>query len=305
MRQERAISPEVVLARIAANQHGVVSLDQLLAAGISPEGISRRVRAGRLHRIHRGVYAVGHNRLSYEGRCKAAVLACGPGTVISHRTAAALWTMLPTQPNFLEVTVPTHGGRRKRQGIRLHRSTALHPADTTLRSGIPVTTPARTLTDLRRCATAQELGKAHREAEIRGYRIDDLAHQPDPTRSELERRFLRLCRRHHLPSPEVNVAVGEYVVDFLWHDRSLVVETDGYRYHRGRAAFKHDYRRQARLIALGYDVLRFTWYQVVDDPEEVIAALVTRLWLNPDPAAPPRSGVRARLRTPRRPAPRP
>jgi predicted transcriptional regulator of viral defense system len=221
MRQERAIPPDKVLARLAANQHGVVSLDQLRSIGIGPEAISRRVRAGRLHRVHRAVYAVGHHRLSPEGKWKAAVLACGPGAVLSHRPAAALWTLLSTQPPYPEVTVPGHGGRRKRKGIRVHRSASLHPAHTTFRLGIPVTTPARTLADLRRCATADELREARRQAEIRGYHIDELEPPgPDLTRSELERRFLRLCRRHRLPAPEVNVPISGFVVDFAWRDRS-------------------------------------------------------------------------------------
>jgi very-short-patch-repair endonuclease len=278
MRQERAIPPEKALARLAATQHGVVSLDQLRSIGVGPEAVSRRVRVGRLHRIHRGVYAVGHTRLSDEGRWKAAVLAIGPDAVLSHRSAAALWALLPTQPSFPEVTVPGHSGRRKRRGIRLHRSSSLHPADVTFRSGIAVTTPARTLTDLRRCATTVELREARRQAEIRGYRVGEpKLPEPDLTRSELERRFLRLCRRQALSRPEVNVRIGEFVVDFLWRDARLVVETDGYRYHRGRAAFEYDYRRQARLIASGFEVLRFTWSQVVDERAEVIAAVSARL----------------------------
>jgi very-short-patch-repair endonuclease len=266
------------IARIAANQHGVMSVDQLRALGLSLDAISYRVRIGRLHRIHRGVYAVGHARLSNEGRWMAAVLACGPGAALSHRSAAALWRMLPHGRGHAEVTVPGHGGRKRRKGIRLHRSISLHPAQTTLRAGIPVTTPARTLADLRRCATPDELSKARRQAEVRGYRLDDQGDaEPDLTRTELERRFVRLCRRHGLPLPEVDVRIGGYIVDFLWRDRSLVVETDSYRYHRGRAAFEHDYRRQAWLIAAGFEVVRFTWRQVVDEPEEVVAAVRVRL----------------------------
>jgi very-short-patch-repair endonuclease len=277
MREEGAIRDRL-LALLAANQHGVVSLEQLRDVGISSHAIAHRVRTGRLHRIHRGVYAVGHTRLSAEGTWKAATLACGPGAVLSHRSAAALWALLPIQPSHPEVTVPGHGGRKRRQGIRLHRSASLDPAHTTFRLGIPVTTPARTLADLRRCATTDELREAHRQAGIRGYLIDDAeVREPDLTRSELERRFLRLCRRHRLPAPEVNAPIGEFVVDFVWRGPSLIVETDGYRYHRGRAAFEHDHRRQARLIAAGFEVLRFTWSQVVNEPTEVVAALRARL----------------------------
>jgi hypothetical protein len=229
MRQESAIPPDVLLARLAANQHGVVSLDQLRALGISSDAISRRVHAGRLHRIYRGVYAVGHPRLTHEGRWMAAVLACGSGAVLSHRSAAALWKLLPSQPGMSHVTVPSHAGRKRRKGIHLHRSTSLHPAQTTLRMGIPVTTPARTLADLRRCATEDELREARRRAELRGYHIGDAARTaPDMTRGELERQFVRLCHRHGFPRPEV---------------------------------------------AKGFEVLRFTWNQVVREPREVVVAL--------------------------------
>jgi very-short-patch-repair endonuclease len=278
MRDKGAIAIERALAQLAANQHGVVSIQQLVAIGFSRQAVSRRVRAGRLHRVHQGVYAVGHDRLSDKGRWMAAVLACGPGAVLSHRSAASLWRLLPTQPRYPEVTVPGHGGRKRRKGIRIHRSSTLHPAQTTLRSGIPVTTVARTLADLRTRVTGDELNAAHRQAEMCGYRVGGQAPpDPDLTRSELERRFLRLCRRHRLPDPEVNVRVGEFVVDFLWRDRWLIIETDGYRWHRGHAAFEYDHRRQARLIALGFEVVRFSWAQVVDEPDEVLAALRARL----------------------------
>jgi very-short-patch-repair endonuclease len=149
---------------------------------------------------------------------------------------------------------------------------------TTLREGIPVTSPARTLLDLRGCVDVAELGRARRQAEVLGYRLDDAASiEPDLTRSELERRFLRLCRRHRLPSPEVNARIGDHVVDFLWSRSGLIVETDGYRYHSGRAAFEHDHRRQAQLVAAGFQVLRFTWSQVVEEPEQVAAVLRGRL----------------------------
>jgi len=149
---------------------------------------------------------------------------------------------------------------------------------TTLREGIPVTNPTRTLLDLRGCVDAAELGRARRQAEVLGYRLDEAASiESDLTRSELERRFLRLCRRHRLPSPEVNARLGDHVVDFLWRRSGLIVETDGYRYHSGRAAFEHDHRRQARLAAAGYEVLRFTWRQVLDDPKEIAAILRSRI----------------------------
>jgi very-short-patch-repair endonuclease len=278
MFDKSAISIETAIARLAANQHGVVALWQLLALGFSRQAVSYRAHTGRLHRIHQGVYAVGHARLSNEGRWMAAVLACGPETVLSHRAAAGLWRLLPPRRGPVDVTVSGKGGRAKRKGIRLHRSTTLTQQATTRRLGIPVTSPARTLLDLRRVAAPEELGRARRQAEVFRYPLEDAASiAPDLIRSELERRFLSLCRRHRLLSPEVNAQVGDYVVDFFWRRARLIVETDGYRYHRGRAAFEQDHARQARLIAAGYEVLRFTWRQVVEEPGEVTGALSARL----------------------------
>ena len=207
----------------------------------------------------------------------AAVLACGEGAVLSHRAAAALWKLLPP-PSVVDVTVPRNGGRKPRRGIRLHCSTTLTRRQSTRRTNIPVTTPARTLIDLRRCVDATELGRARRRAEVLGYRLDDAAEiEPDLTRSELERKFLCLCGRSALPSPEVNARVGAHVVDFLWRRARLIVETDGWRYHRGRASFEHDRRRDAELAAAGYEVLRITWRQITNEPREVVVALRTRM----------------------------
>jgi very-short-patch-repair endonuclease len=221
---------------------------------------------------------VGHAAETNESRWMGAVLACGDGAVLSHRAAAALWRLLPPSRGPIDVTVPRGGGRKNRRGIRIHRSSALTQLQTTRRASIPVTTPARTLLDLRRCVPADVLGRARRQAEVLGFRLDDAVEiEPELTRSELERRFLRLCHDAHLPSPEINAPVGGYVVDFLWRRRGVVVETDGYRYHRGRAAFEHDHRRQAHLVAAGHEVLRFTWRQIADEPEAVVAAVRARL----------------------------
>jgi hypothetical protein len=266
------------IAQLAGNQHGHVSLSQLEALGASRGAVSKRSQTGRLHRVHQGVYAVGHPNRTNEGKWIAAVLACGDGAVLSHRAAAALWRLLPPPTGPVDVTVPGNAGRTRRRGIRIHRSTTLTQQATTRRANIPVTTPARTLLDLRSCVDAKTLGRARRQAEVLGYRLDEASEiEPDLTRSELEGRFLRLCERASLPSPEVNARVGDYEVDFLWRRSGLIAETDGWRYHRGRASFEHDHRRQAQLVALGYEVLRFTWRQIADEPDEVIAALRARL----------------------------
>lgn len=261
------------VARVAAGQHGIVSVDQLRAAGLGRGAISRRVAAGRLHRVHRGVYAVGHPGLSAEARWIAAVLACGPGAALSHRSAAELWGLLERRHGPVHVSVPVAGGRQPRAGLRIHRVPSLAARETTVHRSIPVTTPTRTLLDLRFTAGPGELRRAAREAEFRRLEIGAEARPPDRAGSELERAFLRLCRRAGLPDPEVNVRVSGVEVDFLWRDRRLIVETDGYRAHAGREAFEADRRRDARLLADGYRVLRFTFRRVGEEPDAVVAAV--------------------------------
>ena len=208
----------------------------------------------------------------------AAVRSCGESAVLSHRSAAELWGLLSPRRGPVDVAVPGRTGRRGRPGIRLHRSTTLTQRRSTRRLNIPVTTPARTLEDLARGATSDELSRARRQAEFLGYRTELSTPRPiDLTRSELERRFLRLCARHHLPAPLVNAPLLGHEVDFLWPLAKLVVETDGYRAHRGREAFEHDRRRAARLATGGYEVIRFTWRQLLDEPEDIVAVLRSRL----------------------------
>lgn len=301
---EKRAKADARVAAIAARQHGVASIEQLRAAGLSDQAVSERRRAGRLHRMHRGVYAVGHTAPSAERRWMAAVLAlrtgapgggreaadtaeaagraptgarspagpAGAQAVLSHRSAAALWRMLPPGDGPVDVSVPSGGGRRSRSGIRIHRSASLDATQVTSRRGIPVTTPARTVADLRAVLAPEELRRAARQADVLGLPLGPEA-PVDGTRSELEGAFLRLCRRHRLPQPRVNMRIGQLLVDFCWPERQLVVETDGYRYHRGRAAFEDDRSRDLRLQARGYRVLRLTHRQVTGEPAEVAAVL--------------------------------
>jgi very-short-patch-repair endonuclease len=200
----------------------------------------------------------------------AAVLAGGEGAVLSHRSAAALWTLLPVEDGPINITVPTTAGRRRRRGLRIHRAARLTPSVVTRRRGILVTTPSRTLADLRRVSSRGELERAIAKAEFLGLPIErhpDLFHEP--TRSVLERDFLRVCRRHRLPRPEVNGLVGPYQVDFLWREQRLVVEVDGYEAHGTRSAFETDRARDVQLKLLGYEVVRFTYWQVKTEAREV------------------------------------
>jgi very-short-patch-repair endonuclease len=266
------------IARIAERQHGVLNIEQLRSVGLTDDAVKGRVRTGRLYRIHQGVYTPGHARLSHEGRWLAAVLACGGA--LSHRSAAALWRLLPPRSGPIDVSVAGDGGRNRRKGIRVHRSRTLRPGDITGRLGIAVTTPARTIMDLRNAAkahrsnaiSAPELRQAVRQAGVLGLQIE-AAEEADRTRSELEHLFLQLCKRHGLPMPEVNVWIESLLVDFLWRNRSLIVETDGYRFHSDRAAFEDDRRRDLKLKARGYEVLRLSYRQVVEEPTRVAGVL--------------------------------
>lgn len=208
----------------------------------------------------------------------AAVLACGEGAVLSHASAAALWGLLKPIDGPVDVSVPTRAGRRKRLGIRVHRSAALSPGQVTRRRGVPVTTPARTIEDLRGEVPPHLVRRATRQAELAKYRLGPRI-KGDRTRSELERDFLRLCRRNRIPAPEVNVKVGHWAVDFLWRAERIAVETDFYDYHRGRVAFQDDRARELGLRRHGYAVHRFSEVQIDDEPGEVATDLRDALGL--------------------------
>ncbi len=212
----------------------------------------------------------------------AAVLSYGPGAVLSHASAADHWGILrrtggeadrsASGPLSLPVHVTVSGNQRSRTGIRAHRSRILFPGEVTRRAGIPVTTPSRTLADLRRTLPQPQFAAALRQAEYLGLPLDQRL-TPDQTRSELEARFLGLCRRHRLPGPQVNVQAGPFIADFLWPRHRLIVELDGYRAHGTRSAFEADRARDAELKLLGYEVVRFTWRQLTSEPSQVAHTL--------------------------------
>jgi very-short-patch-repair endonuclease len=268
---------------IARRQHGVITSRQLEVAGLGRRGASRRAAAGRLHRLHRGVYAVGHRAPSWHGRWMAAVLACGEGAVLSHHCAAALWGLLRPIEGAVHVSVPAATGRKRRPGIHLHRCPALRGPSapsrsqtrggrggrlTTFRDGIPVTTIERTIEDLDRCVPPHLVRRAIRQAEHRGVRLERT--ESDRTRSDLETAFLDLYRRHRISPPEVNVKIGRWEVDFLWREQRLVVEVDAWTYHRGSVSFEDDHARDLDLRSAGFTVLRFTDRQIEDEPERVV-----------------------------------
>jgi very-short-patch-repair endonuclease len=278
------------LPRLATSQHGVVSSAQLQAYGLSRAAISRWASAGRLHRILPRVYAIGHAALSIEGRLFAVLLYAGPRAVLSHTTAAWVWSLIETEPTRIHVTVP--GRRRSLPDVRIHHSRKVDPVHSL---GLPVTSVARTLLDLAGVVTFRQLRRAVAEADYRGLlNADALAavlgrgrrgsralsralavHLPElaQTLSVLEERFLELCEMSELPIPRVNAKVGRLRVDALWHDQAVVVELDGASAHGGWAAIKRDRDREMALRAKGLRVVRYTWDQVTDRPDEVAADL--------------------------------
>jgi very-short-patch-repair endonuclease len=214
---------------------------------------------------------------------------------LSHGSAAVLWKLLRPLDGPIHVSIPSTAGRRKRRGIHLHRAPALagpspSPSSlprrggrgrrplTTYRDRIPVTTVPRTIEDLRRISFSPRLiRRAIRQAELAGVRLDGIA--TDGTRSDLETYFLALCRRYGLLTPEVNVKLGRWEVDFLWRAQRLVVETDSFTYHRGSVAFEDDHARDLDLRTEGFTVLRFTAHQLEEEPEHVgadVAAVLHR-----------------------------
>jgi hypothetical protein len=293
------------IARIGARQHGVLSLPQLMALGLTSSAVRQRVAAGRLHRVHRGVYAVGHPRLTVRGRWMAAVLACGPGAVLSHRDAAALWGLRPSARAAIDVATARRGGRSL-SGIDVHRTRSLPPECVTEVDDIPCTTVARTLLDLADVISRRQLERACDEAEVlrlldttaldaclarangrRGAPVlsamrAEHAIGETVTRNDFEEALLALCDQAGLARPEVNAWIalpggGHAQPDFVWREQRLIVETDGRAAHTTRHAFEHDRRRDQRLMLAGWRVMRVTWRQLTEEPEELARTLRTLL----------------------------
>jgi very-short-patch-repair endonuclease len=293
------LHPDVKIAELAERQHSVVTRRQLTSAGISRHAIDHRLAVRRLRAVHSGVYAVGPLRL--EGIYLAAVLACGDRALLSHRAAAALWDLRPAPSGPVEITVPRRRTVRHRSGIAIHTTRCLEPEDVAEHCGIPCTSVARTLVDLAVIVTPRVLDRAiERSMVLRLYdhrammaalerangrrgsgvlrrSIANLTAEPPNTRSELERRIFELTRDSGLPRPLVNIRVAGYEVDFCWPQQRVVVEADGRRTHDTPQAFERDRQRDLDLELAGFHVIRITWRQLIDRPEQIVATLRTRL----------------------------
>ena len=280
--------------RLARAQHGVIGRSQLLDLGFTKSGIEHRVRVGRLHPVVRGVYAVGRAKLPREGRWMAAVLACGPGAALSHRSAAALWGFGNEHPHYIDVSV-RRTSETNIPGVRCHRRPSLPSNEVDLRLNIPLTTPVRTFLDLATVTGPKSLERSINEADKLDVidadslrrALDDhlgepgirlLRHVLDKhtfrlSDDELERLFRPLAASAGLPTPLTKRMVNRFEVDFYWPALGLVVETDGWRYHRTPATQTRDALRFQVHVANGLTPLRFSHHQVKYEPRHVIDIL--------------------------------
>jgi hypothetical protein len=279
-----------VMRSLAERQHGVVTHRQLLDLGVGRNLMLRRNQAGLLVPIHKGVYAVGHERLTREGRSMAAVLACGPGAVLSHFNAGHLWGLCGSR-GPIEVLRQSGGFKPEgHHGVKLHQTRRLEPYEVTMERGIPVAAMERVLLDLAARTDSKRLERMF----VQAYKRDDfswprlgriitrrrgckgvgklrrIALEVDPealeTRSIPEVDFLALCRRMEMPTPFVNALAEGHLVDFLWPQQKVIVETDSWSHHGDRLAFEKDHQRDVDLIAAGYDVHRTTYKMLECDP---------------------------------------
>jgi len=295
--EDRLDRIDAQLAALAARQHGVVARRQLVELGLGRRAIGHRIDVGRLHPIHRGVYAVGHRPRTSEAAWMAAVLVAD-GAVLSHRSAAALWGIRRNDRTAVEINVPN--ALRRRTRLEIHQA-RLQTDEITTHNGIPVTTPARTLLDLAAVVPPHHLERAATEAEI--HRLgsptslaDLVARYPtrkgtaalrtlltrrdigrNVTKHQLELRFLAFLDAHRLPRPRINATVDLHPepkeVDCLWPDHRLVAELDGFATHGTRTAFEEDRERDRALLVAGYRVTRITWRRLAEDEQALADAL--------------------------------
>jgi very-short-patch-repair endonuclease len=275
----------------------VISARQLTQIGFPKATISDAVRQGRLHPIHRGAYAVGHEALKWEGRCLAAVLA-RPGSAASHGTAAWIHGLLRTRPGTIHLTAPTR--QRLKRAFVVHFA-RLDPDDITTVDGIPVTSPARTVLDLAPDESVRDLGRILQRADEhelldrrrfeatlaragghpgRGkFEVALRIYRPEQAvlRSDLEKRFRRLVLAAGLPRPQTNIVVEGYELDAYWEAEAFAVELDVYATHGSRTSFEEDPKRQDDLLLAGIELIRVTGVRLDREPRETIARVAAHL----------------------------
>jgi hypothetical protein len=278
------IEGEAAIAALALRQQGNVTREQLLGLGLRHAAITYRCRCQRLFRVYLGVFSVGRPPRTPVEQASAAVLACGEGAALSHSSALSLWGFVSEWERELHVSSPK---QRRRPGITTHEVSGLTRADIRTHLGIRVTSPARTFLDCavdlgphrlpRLMADARRKGYLHlaQLADVvdRFYRhpgrvpvLEALGGLQQPTRSELEKAFLAFCQRYGLPQPVVNSHPGRRESDMLFAAERVIVELDGWEFHRDKYAFEDDRDRDAELLAAGYVTVRITWERLLSNP---------------------------------------
>ncbi len=264
---------------------------ELLRAGVTPEEIRTRLAHGGLIPVHRGVFRVGHAAPSLEARYLAAVKACGPHALLASRAAAHLLHLLKRPPSLPEVLTTHH---RRPTGVTVTRCRSIDRRDATVWRGIPVTAVPRTLVDLAAVLDPPDLARAFHEALVK-HRVEPSAvnrllarrhnwpgarelrrviHGDEPVAlSRLESSFLAAVRPARLPLPEMNQLAGSAYVDCRWPAHRLTVELDGYQYHGTRHAWERDRQREREARSRGDEFRRYTWSDVIEEPEPMLADL--------------------------------
>lgn len=281
------------LAELATRQHGVVATRQLDGLGYTRSSVAKAAKVGRLHRIHRGVYVVGYRRLTWHGRCMAAVLAASPA-VASHLSAGWIWGLLQSRSGTLHVSCP--GSRRAKRPFVTHQ-VDLPASDRTFRDGIPVTSLSRTILDLAVGRPERTIGRYIQRADAAkvfdrremvdlldrtaGHRgragvlaaLDIYRERPIFTRSGLERRFLEVVERTGLPVPSMNTFVAGHEIDAWWEAERFGVELDVYETHGSPLSFEEDRVRDDELLHAGIETTRVTGARLDREPDAVVKSV--------------------------------
>jgi very-short-patch-repair endonuclease len=293
-RHEQPRSWDALVGALAGRQHGVVAWAQLCELGVPRHVVDARLRARRWFVLHRGVYAVGHKALTWRSHLVAAVHACGPEALASHRAAGALHRLISSQ----RIEVTARRGRRPKREMTVHTTRGIRADERIRVDGIPVTSVARTLVDLADVLPEDRLAKAIQQAEIlRTFDLEALErsatpgrrgehrlhralanYRPEPhlLRSEAERRLKQLCTQHSLGEPQFNVQVHGREADAYWPEANLALEFDGAATHNTTAAFHADRRRDRALAAAGIQTIRVTWPDLNADLAEQLKEILRR-----------------------------
>lgn len=284
---------DLAIAHIAGGQHGNITLEQLVAHGLSRGQIAYRIKIGRLHAVFRGVYSVGRPPKTAHEYAMAAVLACGEGAALSHHSALALWGLTEWRWSGIHVTVPAD---RRPKAIKVHIARGLASRDIRTHEGVRMTSPARTILDCAPSLTDNQLsravndGRRSRQAHLRPWHLRDVVERfprhpgakalqrfldikGGPTRSDWEDTFPTFCRQFDLPEPVMSTYVAGHEADALWPEHKIIIELDSWDFHQDRDAFESDRDRDADTLAAGYLTVRITWERI----EQRSAREATRL----------------------------